>query len=87
MMSKLTAQDSSLKRPINQKFIKVKGEDNLEIIMIKIDIKIHTVQTVEIGECHRETKLSIDRTIEEGCSTVKIIEVTLGEVISEECKL
>ena len=41
---------------LNQRFTKVKGEDKLEIIMIKIGIKIDTSQTVEIGECHIEER-------------------------------
>ena len=42
---------------------------------------------MKIGECHIEVELSIDKTIEEGCSMMKIIEVTLGEEILEECKI
>ena len=38
MMSKLTAQGSNPNRKFKQKITKVKGEDNIEIIMIKIDI-------------------------------------------------
>ena len=53
--------------------------------MIKIDIKIDTDQAVEIGECHIEEELSMDKTIQEGCSMIKITEVTLGEEILEEC--
>ena len=55
--------------------------------MIKIDIKIDIDQTVEIGECHIEVELSMDKTKEDGHSMIKIIEVTLGEEILEECKI
>ena len=51
--------------------------------MSKIDI----YQTVEIGECHIEVELSMDKTIEEGCSLIKIINVILGEEILEECRI
>ena len=43
--------------------------------MIKIDIKINTDQTVEIAECHKEVELSMDKTTEEGGSTIKVTEV------------
>ena len=55
--------------------------------MIKIDIKIVTDQTVEIGECHTEVELNTDKTIEEGCSMFRIIEVILGEEILEKCEI
>ena len=55
--------------------------------MIKVNIKIDTDQTVEIGECHIEVELSMDRIIEEGCNMIKITEVTLGKEILEECKI
>ena len=42
---------------------------------------------MEIGECHIEVELSMDKTIEEGCSMIKIIEVILGEKILEECRI
>ena len=51
--------------------------------MIMIDIKIDTDQTVKIGECHIEVKLSMDEIIEEGHSIIKIIEEILGEEILE----
>ena len=55
--------------------------------MIMIDIKICIDQTDEMGKCHIEVELSMDKTIEEGHSIIKIIEVTLGEVILEVCKI
>ena len=55
--------------------------------MIKIDIKIDTDQTVGLEECHIEVELSMDKTIEEVCSMIKIIGVTLGEEILEEYKI
>ena len=42
--------------------------------MIKVDIKIGIDQTVELGECHIEVELSMDKTIEEGHNMIKIIE-------------
>ena len=76
MMSKLTAQVGNQNRPFKQNITKVKGEDSLEIIMIKIDIQIDTDQTVEIGECHIEVQLSMDKTMEEGCIMIRIGELT-----------
>ena len=49
MMSKLTVQGSSHIDHLNQRFINIQGEDNLGIIVIKIDIKIDTDQTVVIA--------------------------------------
>ena len=86
-MSKLTAQDNSQSRPFKPKFIKVRGEDKLEIIIIKIDIKIGIDQTVVIGECHIDVRLSVDKITEEGHNMIKIIEVILGKVILRECSI
>ena len=72
---------------LNQRFIKVRGKDKLEIIMIKIDIKIGIDQIAEIGECHIGAEVSVDKTIEEGHSMIKIIELTLEEKILEEHKI
>ena len=55
--------------------------------MIKIDFKIDTGQTVEVGECYVEVEPSMDKTIEDSCSMIKITEVTLGKEILEECKV
>ena len=55
--------------------------------MVKIDFKIYRDQTVEIGECHIKVELSMEKTIEEGHSVIKIIEVTLGKEILGECKI
>ena len=85
-MIKLTAQGSSQNRNLNLRFIKVKGEDKLDIIMIKIGIKIGIAQTVEIGDCHIEVELSVDKTIEEGHSMIQI-EVILEDEILEEHKI
>ena len=54
--------------------------------MIKIDIKIGIDQTVEI-ECHIEVELSMDKTIEESNSMIKIMEMTLGEEFLEEHRI
>ena len=85
MMSKLTAQGSSQNRLFKPMFTKVKEEDKLDI-MLKIDIKIGTDQTVEIGACHIEVELNIDKTIKECHSMINITEMTLGEEILEELK-
>ena len=63
-----------------------KGEDKLEIIIIKIYTEVGIGQTVAIGECHIEVELSMDKTIE-GHSMIKIKEVILGKEISEESKI
>ena len=55
--------------------------------MIKIDIKIDTDQTVEIRECHIEVDLSMDKTIEECCSMIKIIVVIFGEEMLEAYRI
>ena len=47
--------------------------------MIKVNIKLGTDQIVDIGECHTEVELSMDRIIEEGHNMITIIKVTLGE--------
>ena len=41
---------------------------------------------MEIGECHIEVELSMDKTIEEGQHMIKI-DVTLEEETSEGCKI
>ena len=40
--------------------------------MIKINIKIGIDQTVQIGECHVEVELSMDKILEEGHNMIKI---------------
>ena len=61
MMSKLTAKGSSQNNCLNPKFIKAKGEDKEEIIMIKVIIKIDMDKVVEIEECHLGVGLNMDR--------------------------
>ena len=73
-MSKLTAHSSNQNRPFKP-YMKEKGEDKLDIIIIKIDINVGIDQTVLIGECHIEVEVSMDKITEEGCSMIKIIEV------------
>ena len=55
--------------------------------MIKIDIKVGIDQMMVIGGCHIKIELSMDKTAEEGCSMIKIIEVILGKETFEECKI
>ena len=66
---------------LNLKCIKEKGEDKLEIIIIKTDTKVGIDQTVVIRECDIEIALSTDKIIEECHSMIKIIEVILGKEI------
>ena len=87
MMSKLTAQGIVRTDHLNLKFINEKGEDKLEIIIMKIDTKVGIDQTVVIGECHIEVELSMHKIIEEGHSMIKITEVILGKEILEKCKI
>ena len=42
--------------------------------MIKANIKIDTDQIVEIGKCHLEVELSMEKIIEEGHNMSTIIE-------------
>ena len=65
----------------------VKGEDKVEVIMMKIDIKIGIDKTMTTGEYHIEIKLSIDNIFEEGHCMIKIKEVILGKAILEECRI
>ena len=71
---------------LNPKCIKARGEDKQGIIMIKVIIRIDTDQIVEIGECHLEVELNIDRNIKEGCNMLTIKEMTLEEEVLEGCK-
>ena len=75
MMSKLSAQGSNQNRPFKLKFIKNKGEDKVENIVIKIN----TDQTVEKDtvHCHMEVD----------CSLSKITEEILGKEILEKHKI
>ena len=59
MISKLTAWGSNQNRPFKPKIYQAKREDKPEIIMNKVNIKID--QIVEIGECHLELELIMDR--------------------------
>ena len=54
--------------------------------MIRVTIRIDTDQIMEIGECHLEVELSMDRIIEEGHNMLIIIEMTLGKKMLE-CKI
>ena len=69
------------------KFIKAKGEDKQESIIIRLIVRIDTDQIVEIGEHHLQVGFSIDRVIKEGCNMLVTIEMTLGEVMLKECKI
>ena len=55
--------------------------------MIKIIIRIDTDQIVEIGECHLEVELRMERIIGEGHNIITIKEVNLGEEILEEGRI
>ena len=73
---------------LTQRYIKVKEEDRLERSMIEIMIrdviKIVIDQRVEIGEYCSVVGYGRDRIIELDQGTIRIIEVTLEEVILEE---
>ena len=77
MMSKLTAQVASRINSLNPKFIRAKGQEKQEIIMIRVIIRIDIDQIVEIGEHHLEVEVSMGRIIEEGQNILIIIEMTL----------
>ena len=85
MMSKLMAKDNNQDKQFNR-YIKVDGEDNLEIIMIRVIIKIDIDQIMEI-EGHSEVEVSMDRIIGEDHITSIIIEMTLEETILEKCEI
>ena len=56
----------------------------IDEIMIKETIRIDTDQMVEKGEFHSVVEYNIDRIIEIALGIVRIIEMILGEEISEE---
>ena len=87
MMGKLPAQGSSQNRPFIPKIYQGKKRGQAEIIMIKKDFKMDIDETVEIGECHAQVELSMDKIMEEGCSMIKIMDVTPGKEILEEHKI
>ena len=55
--------------------------------MIRVIIRIDIDQMVEIEEHHSEVEVSTDKTIEEDCNMLILIEMILGEKILEECKI
>ena len=55
--------------------------------MIKAIIRIDIDQIVEMGECHLGVEFSMDRTVEEHCNMLIIIEMTLGEEVLVEFKI
>ena len=85
MMSKLSTQGSNQIDHLSPKFITEKGEDKIEIIIIKAD----TDQTVRIDtvDLHMEVDLGTDKIIEKGLSMFKSTEEILGEEISEKHKI
>ena len=77
---------------LNLKYIKINGDDNQEIFMIKIImireiIKIDIGQIAEIEEHETEVEVSMGKIIEEECITLIIIEMTIGETILEICRI
>ena len=60
-------------------------EDNQEMIMIRVIIKIDTDQIVEIEGHHSEVEVSTDGIIGEDNIISIIVEMTLGEIILGEC--
>ena len=84
MMSKLIVPGNNQNKQFKPKIFKAKGEDNQEIIMIRVIIRIDIDQIVGIGELHSEVEFSTDRIIEEGHNMLIPIELILGEIILEE---
>ena len=86
LMSKCQLKEVTELYNLSPNFIKEKGEDKVEIIMTKVDIKVDINQTMEIDtvDCHIEVDLSTDKFIEKGLSMFKIMEEILGEEILEK---
>ena len=85
MMSKMTAQGNNQNKQLNPRYIKEKGENKQEIIMIKAIIRVDTDQIVVIGKCHLGVELIIDRIIEECKSQqqqLKTIPLLAGTLVS-----
>ena len=72
---------------LNLRYIKTNGEDNQEIVMIRVFIKVDIDQIVEIEGHHSEVEVSVDRIIGEDHIMSILIEMTLGETISEKHKI
>ena len=87
VITKLIAQGSSQNRPLKPKNYQGKAEDKLEIIVIKIDIKVGIDKTAVIGECDIEVEVSRDKITDEGHNMSKIIEGILGKDILEEHRI
>ena len=64
LMSKWTAQDKTRINSLNPIYINVDREDNQDIIMIRVIIKIGIDQVVEMEGHHSEVEFSKDRIIE-----------------------
>ena len=86
MMSKLTVQGNKQGKQYRPKIYQGKREDRQRITMTKVTTRPDTDLTLEIGECHLEVEVGIDRTMhriidritEEDCSILTIIEMTVG---------
>ena len=91
MMNKLTTQAINKMKSSSLKYIKEKREDIQNITMTKVTTGPETDLTVVIGECHLVVEVGMyrimDRIIEEDCSMLTGIEMTLGEEIFEKCKI
>ena len=76
----------------NPRHMKVNGEDNqgiimIKVIMIRVIFKISIDQIAEIEGHHSEVKVSMDRIIGEEHVMSIMIEMILGETILEKCKI
>ena len=87
MIRKLTAQGSNQNKLFKPEIYQGKRRGKTRNYSDQGKYKIDTDQIVEIGECHLEVELSMDRTIEESRDVLTIIEMTLGEEILEKCKI
>ena len=68
---------------LNPRYIKADREDNQEIIMIRVIIKIDIDQIVEIEGYYSEIQVSMATIIGEGHDMSIIIEMTLQETMME----
>ena len=62
-------------------------QDNQDIIMIRVIIKVGIDWIVEIEGHHSEVEISMDRIIEEDHNMSVLLEMTLEQTISEKCKI
>ena len=79
----LTAQGSYQNRPFKPKIYQGQRRGQTRNYYDQGKYQNRFRSNGEIGECHIEVELSMDIIIEEGCSMITIIEITLEEKILE----